>query len=65
MEEKECKTCVNFLTDCCPLYLKGLNDYINYLIARCGKRELGINCYQSEEDKILCDMMCGEAEDEY
>lgn len=63
MEEKECKTCVNFLTDCCPFYLKEMQLYVNYLIARYSKRKFNINCWQSEEDKMLCDMMCGSAEE--
>ena len=52
-----CKNCVNYNQPSCPFYNMTkpttiLSDY-------------GINCFQSEEDKMLCDMMCGEAEDEY
>lgn len=65
MVVKDCRTCVNFLTSSCPFYLKETNDYINYLIARCSKREFGINCWQSEEDKLLCDLMCGDAENDF
>lgn len=65
MKVQKCKDCVNHLTYSCPFYMNFFNDYMNDLIAENGRMQFGINCFQSEEDKLLCDMMCGEAEDEY
>lgn len=62
---QKCKDCVNHLSESCPFFINSLNDYINDMISENGRTEFGINCFQSEEDKLLCDLMCGEAEDEY
>ena len=60
---KKCKDCVNHLSPHCPFYIDFFNDYMNDLITENGRIQLGINCFQSEEDKLLCDLMCGEADE--
>lgn len=65
MKVQKCKDCVNHLTYSCPFYMNAFNDYMNDLITENGRIQFGINCFQSEEDKLLCDLMCGSVEDEY
>lgn len=65
MKVQKCQDCICYLTTNCPFYVIGQNSVLNHLLAVNGRKELGLKCFMSEEDKMLCDLMCGEAEDEY
>ena len=60
---KKCKDCTNHLKPSCPFFM-GLDKRTSDIISENGKIEFGVNCFQSEEDKWLCDLMCGYAEEE-
>lgn len=52
---KDCKDCVNYKKVSCP-FLD--NEYIRiYNI-----EDYDFDCFQSEWDKMMCDMMCGKVE---
>ena len=75
MELRKCKECVNYLQITCPFFMNITNedlgmwrcrtkeDLLNKITEN-ARIEFGINCFQTEEDKWLCDMMCGETEDD-
>lgn len=54
---KLCKECVHYKKPSCPF---GNQAKPNWSLST----DYGINCWQNEEDKILCDMMCGGVEND-
>ena len=54
---KECKECVNYSKKSC-MFLDDMNKR-KYMI-----EDYNFDCFQSEWDKIMCDIMCGGVEED-
>lgn len=54
-EIKECRTCVHCNKPSCPFGVCEGEQLMS---------DFEIGCWQNKEDKELCDMMCGEAEND-
>lgn len=64
MELRKCKECVNHLQSSCPFFVNVINEDLLDKITENGRREFNFDCFQTEEDKWLCDMMCGDVEND-